>query len=127
MNKQTIDALKSAGYVALWTFLGLFAAALTGWLADVVDWATSEDAAVVFPDPTVLVKAIVAAVAAAFSGITAAIFRLAQAAGFLPGTPPAYLSKPHDDRGESQPFLVLTIGLLVFAGAVMLTTSTSGG
>lgn len=90
MTPANRDALKAAAYTALWTFLGMFALALGGWLNDVVQWASSDNAAVLFPDPAVLVKAAVAAVAAAAGFVVAAVVRLAQANGIAPGQPPAY-------------------------------------
>jgi hypothetical protein len=84
------NALKAAGYTALWTFLGLFATSLLGWLQDITAWASDDGGMVAFPDPSVLVKAAVAAAAAAISGVTSAIVRLVQANSSVPGHPPTY-------------------------------------
>ena len=43
-----------------------------------------------FPDPGVLVKAAVAAVAAGAGLVVNAVIRLAQSVGWLPGKPPSY-------------------------------------
>lgn len=74
------DAIKAGAYTALWSFIALFGLSLIGWLNDVVGWATSDGATVAFPDPSVLVKAAAAAVAAAASGLVGTIVRLAQVA-----------------------------------------------
>lgn len=90
MDAGTKNALKSAGYTALWTFIGLFVTSLAGWFQDLAAWASDDGGAVVFPDPGVLVKAAVAAAGAAMSGATAAIVRLVQAHTSFPGNPPTY-------------------------------------
>lgn len=89
MNKKNIDALKSAGYTALWTFVATAVGLLTGWLAEVIAALSSDE--FVLPDPSGAVKAIAAAAVAAFSGILAAVVRLAQAnSDSIPGQPPSY-------------------------------------
>lgn len=80
MNDATKNAVKAGAYTALWTFLGLFALSLVGWLNDVQQWATADGAVTVFPDPSVLVKAAVSAVAAAAGGLVGLVARLAQVA-----------------------------------------------
>jgi hypothetical protein len=80
MNDATKNAIKAGAYTALWTFLALFGLSLAGWLNDVQQWATSDGAATVFPDPSVLVKAAAAAVTAAAGGLVGLVVRLAQAA-----------------------------------------------
>lgn len=94
MSKSDRDALKAAAYTALWVFLAMFGMTALGWLADVSSWATSQDATVVFPDPRLLVKGVIAAVVAAASFVVAAVVRLAQAHNILPGQPPSYLPPP---------------------------------
>lgn len=69
-------SLKPALWTALFTFLGLFGATLTGWLGDVADWAAGEGVA--FPDPSVLSKAAVSAAGAAFAGLVNWVVRYIQ-------------------------------------------------
>ena len=45
---------------------------------------------VVFPDPAVLVKALVSAVVAAASGLVGFVIRMAQAKGVIGGSAPQY-------------------------------------
>ena len=90
LTRSDKDALKAAAYTFLWTFVGVFAASLLGWLQDLTAWATDDGGTVVFPDPGVLVKAAVAAVSGAFAFVAAAIVRVAQAHRLAPGTPPSY-------------------------------------
>lgn len=118
MTKANRDAIKAAAYTALWTFLGMFGAAAIGWLNDVQKWATSDGAVTVFPDPSVLVKAGIAATAAGFAFVVAAIVRLAQANGLLPGQPPAYVEKPKGEGGQSVVGILLVV-LLVIAIVVV--------
>lgn len=99
MTKPNRDAIRAAAMTALWTFVALFSMSLTGWLQDVVAWATDDGGLVAFPDPAVLVKAAVAAVAAAFAGLANALYRLGQASGLLPGQPPVYAETRRGDRG----------------------------
>lgn len=85
------DAIKAAAFTALWTFVGLFVASLVGWLQDLTAWASDDGGTVVFPDPSVLVKAAVSAAGAACSGVAALVIRLAQAhSRLVPGSPPSY-------------------------------------
>jgi hypothetical protein len=88
MSKKNIDALKSAGYTALWTFIATALGLLTGWLGELTQALSSDE--FVLPDPEPAAKAIAAAAVAAFSGIVAAVIRLAQANTSLPGQPPSY-------------------------------------
>lgn len=74
------DAIKAGLYTALWTFVALFGLSVVGWLNDVVEAASGDNASVVFGDPAVLVKAAVSAAAAAASGLVGTIVRLAQVA-----------------------------------------------
>lgn len=78
MSDANKNALKAGAYTSLWTFIGMFALALFGWLGDVQAWATADGAATVFPDPSILVKAAIAAVAAAAGGVVGTFVRLAQ-------------------------------------------------
>lgn len=121
MNKSTLDALKAAAYTGLWAFLGIFAAALLGWLGDVQQWATGDGGSTVFPDPAVLVKAAVAGVAAGFSFLAAALVRLAQVAGILPGNPPSYPDNPNDENGSTV-FRALWALCAVTAAVVIFVT-----
>ena len=74
----TRDSFKAALYSALFTFIALFGLSLLGFLNDVWHWASSNDNAVLFPDPAVLVKAAVAAVMAACVGLVNFVVRWAQ-------------------------------------------------
>lgn len=74
------DAYKAGAYTALWTFVALFGLSLVGWLNEVVGWAGNEGANIVFPDPSVLMKAAASAAAAAASGLVGTVVRLAQVA-----------------------------------------------
>lgn len=96
MSQETKNALKSAAYTFLWTFIGVFGLSLAGWLGDLTQWATDDGGTVVFPDPTVLVKAAVAAVAAGSGFVVAAVIRLAQSAGWVPGEAPQYPNNQPD-------------------------------
>lgn len=120
MTKATRDALKAAAYTGLWTFLGMFALAVTGWLNDVQQWATSDNAATVFPDPAVLVKAAVAAVAAGAGFVVAAAVRLGQVAGIIPGAPPAYVERPKGDAGRGDPLYWALLVLVVVVIAIIV-------
>jgi hypothetical protein len=74
------DAIKAGLYTALWTFIALFGLSLVGWLNDLVQAASDENATITFGDPAILVKAAVSAAAAAASGLVGTIVRLAQVA-----------------------------------------------
>lgn len=89
----TSDSLKAALYTALFTFVALFGLSLAGWLNDVWHWASSNDHAVLFPDPAVVWKAAVSAVIAACSGLVNFAVRFAQ--GHLgAGELPTYVKSP---------------------------------
>lgn len=84
------DAIKAGLYTALWTFIALFGLSLIGWLNDLVAAASNDEAAFVWGDPAVLIKAAVSAAAAAASGLVGTIVRLAQVAtgkGDVPSYP----------------------------------------
>lgn len=93
-SKPNRDALRAALTSGLWAFSGTFGASLLTWLQDVTRWATDDGGTVVFPDSGVLVKALVAAVVAAFTIVVAAAVRLAQANGLIGGKPPTYPTNP---------------------------------
>lgn len=93
MNDATKNAVKAGAYTALWTFIALFGLALVGWLNDVVQAASDDNATFVFGDPAVLVKAAVSAAAAAASGLVGTVVRLAQVA-MGRGDIPQYANKP---------------------------------
>lgn len=78
MSPEVKNAIKAGAFTALWTFIGMFSLAFFGWLNDVQAWATGDGAATVFPDTAVLVKAAIAAVAAAAGGLVGTFVRLAQ-------------------------------------------------
>lgn len=85
------DATKSALFTALWTFIGVFGVSLAGWISDVASWAGTDAAE--FPAVTPLGKAVVAAFAAAASGLVGWIVRTAQSHHILPGEAPHYPTK----------------------------------
>jgi hypothetical protein len=66
------DTLQRGWRTFLQSFLGLFLISLAGWLNDVVLWANGGDGAV-FPDTSVLVKAGIAAMAAAVIAVVAVV------------------------------------------------------
>lgn len=74
------DAVKAGLYTALWTFIALFGLSLIGWMNDVVEAASNDDATLYFGDPAVLIKAAVSAFLAAASGFVGTVVRLAQVA-----------------------------------------------
>lgn len=80
MSPEAKNAIKAGLFTALWTFIGMFGLAFLGWLNDVQQWATSDGAVTVFPDTSVLVKAAIAAVAAAAGGVVGTVVRLVQVA-----------------------------------------------
>lgn len=86
------NSLKAALWTFLFTFLGVFALALSGWIGDVATWAGTDGA--VFPSVTPLGKAAVAALAAAGSGFVNWIVRFVQSKGILPGSGPVYGELP---------------------------------
>jgi hypothetical protein len=73
-------AVRPALMTALFTFVAVFGAALTGWLTEVIGWLEAVDAPeqAEFPDPSVLGKAAVAGVVAAASGLVNFAVRWAQ-------------------------------------------------
>lgn len=66
-GRRVWPALRPALVTAAMTFIGLFAATLTGWLADLSDWLAGDG--IDFPDPSVLAKAAVSAAGAALAGL----------------------------------------------------------
>jgi len=92
VNDATKNAIKAGLFTALWTFIALFGLSLVGWLNDVVEAASDENATIVFGDPAVLVKAAVSAAAAAASGLVGLVVRLAQTATGT-GNVPQYTNK----------------------------------
>lgn len=84
-------AVRPALMTALFTFIAIFGAALTGWLTEVIGWLEAIDAPEQseFPDPTVLGKAVVAGVVAAAAGIVNFVVRYAQVM-LGKGTVPTY-------------------------------------
>lgn len=88
--KQTIrDALRAARNSAAWAFIGTFAVTATGWLADVSQWASSSGAEP-FPGLSVLGYGVVSAATAGATFVVAALVRISQAEGWVPGKPPTY-------------------------------------
>lgn len=90
LSKPSRDALRAAFTSGLWAFLGTFGTSALGWLTDLTRWASDDGGAVVFPDPTLLVKAAVSAVVAGVTIMVAATIRLAQAHGWIGGKSPMY-------------------------------------
>lgn len=82
-------SVKPALYTALWTFLGVFGSTLVGFLEAVAGWlsAFGTPEAGEFPDPSVVGKAFVAGVTAAFSGLVSFAARMLGAS-----KPPEYPS-----------------------------------
>lgn len=70
--------LKRALRTFLFSFVAIFGLSLVGWLNDVVQWANDNQAANVFPDPAVLVKAAISAAAAAASGLVSFVVNFAE-------------------------------------------------
>lgn len=88
--KQTVrDALRAARNSALWAFIGTFAVTASGWLADVAQWASTSGAEP-FPGLSVLGYGVVSAATAAATFVVAALVRVSQAEGWVPGQPPSY-------------------------------------
>lgn len=85
---------RAALWTALFTFAGLFGMSLLGWLQEVWAWANDSTGVVLFPDPSVLMKAAVAAVVAALIGLVNFVVRWAQEKGFVPGRSPVYPPQP---------------------------------
>lgn len=90
---STRDAWKAALWTALFAFVTLFGLALVGWLQDVWQWASDDSGAVLFPDPAVLLKALVAAVVSALIGLVNFVVRFAQAHGVVKGEGPTYVRR----------------------------------
>lgn len=70
--------LKRAARTFVFSFVAVFGLSLIGWLNDVVQWANDTQAANVFPDPSVLVKAAVSAAAGAASGLVSFFVNFAE-------------------------------------------------
>jgi len=70
--------LKRAVRSFLFAFIALFGLSLIGWLNDVVQWANDTQAANVFPDPGVLVKAAISAAASAAVGFVTFLVNLVE-------------------------------------------------
>lgn len=86
---STRDALKAAGWSAVWTFTALFGLSALGWLSDLAQWASSQGTEPL-PTLSVIGYAAVSAAVAAASAVLTAVVRLAQAKGVLPGNGPSY-------------------------------------
>lgn len=92
MSDQTKNSVKAGAYTALWTFIAIFGLSVIGYLNDVVEAASGDNATFLFGDPAVLVKAGVSAAAAAASGLVGTVVRLAQVA-LGRGDVPAYTNR----------------------------------
>jgi hypothetical protein len=92
MSQPNVNAVKSALYTALWTFIAVALGLLTGWLGQVIEALSSDE--FILPDPSGAVKAIAAAAVAGFSGVVAVVIRLIQANSAFPGQPPSYPGTP---------------------------------
>lgn len=93
---MTRNALKAAAMAGMWSFAGTFGLALLGFLNDVGRWA-ADHGRTPFPSTSVLGYSAIAATVALATGVVAAVIRLAQAHGYLPGRPPTY-SGSNGDR-----------------------------
>jgi len=92
MKPSTRDAIRAGYRTAIIVFVGLFGASLAGWLTDLLRALQSTDAVVVYPDPKVLLKALVTAVVAAALGLLNMVVNLVQSTLGV-GKPPQY--PPH--------------------------------
>lgn len=92
------NVLKSAWNTFLQAFVPLFLLALSGWLADLLDWVSNlgegGEAVVAFPDPSVLIKAVAAALISAIIGAVAAIHTAIRNKSTVLGDAPVYVSTP---------------------------------
>lgn len=87
---RTRDAWRAALATAFFSFVTLFGLAALSWLQDVWAWANGGGAAL-FPDPSVLYKAAVAAVVSALIGLVNFAVRWAQSkTGVAASTVPRY-------------------------------------
>lgn len=86
---MNLNALKSALYTALWTFVGSVAVLSIGWLQSVAKWASSSGHAPL-PGLSTIGYAVIAAGISAAGGIVAFVVRFAQSKGWLPGKPPSF-------------------------------------
>lgn len=89
----TRDSLKAGLYGALFTWITIFGAAALGWLNDAWEWAADDTGVVLFPDPKVLTKALVAAVVAALVGLVNFAIRWVQGK-VGKGEAPQYVKPP---------------------------------
>ena len=86
----TRDAWRAALATAFFSFVTLFGLAALSWLQDVWTWASGGTAAL-FPDPSVLYKAAVAATVSALIGLVNFAVRWAQSkTGVAASTTPTY-------------------------------------
>jgi hypothetical protein len=83
------NAVLSAAYTALWTFLGSLAVLCLSWLTDLANWANTSGHAQL-PNLSTAGFAVLSALLAAASGFVTFAVRGLQASGVLPGQPPTY-------------------------------------
>lgn len=113
------NALRAAAWTALFSFVGLFGLSLLGWLQDVAVWASSSGREPL-PGLSTLGYGLVAAAASAAIGLVNFVVRYAQARGVVPGQPPTYEPRPHDERGLSEVGeLVVLVGIGLVAAAAI--------
>lgn len=86
-------AFKAALYTFAFSFITLFGTSLIGWLEEVVQWASDDSAAVLFPDPGALAKAAVSAVVSAMIGLVNFVVRFGQQKAGV-GEVPVYTRTP---------------------------------
>lgn len=89
------DPVKAAGAMFVLAFVGIFGPALLGWLTELATWVADVGAgapdARPFPDPSVLSKALFAALSAGFLALVNYVFRAAQQRfSWIPGSGPKY-------------------------------------
>lgn len=71
-------ALKRGARAAVFAFVAVFGPSLLGWGADVTEWANDASGATPFPDPAILVKALVSAAVAGATFVVSAIVNAAE-------------------------------------------------
>ena len=101
----------------LWTFLGIFSLALTGWLGGVVEWAS--DSAKPFPPLDTLGKALVAGAVAGASAVVAFVVNALEDKTNVPAVlkaPPSPGQNPSPEAGHVD----LAVVLVAVAAAVVV-------
>jgi hypothetical protein len=84
------NVVKAALNTFFQSFVPLFILSVSGWLVDLLDWVNnlgSEGAVVAFPDPSVLIKVVAAALISGIIGSIAAVHTELRNRGYLGETP----------------------------------------